>query len=84
TGVGKTELANTLATALFDDPEALLRFDMSEYSQKEDVSRMIGDRKSKSKGALTEGVKRKPYSILLIDEIEKGVQEVHDLLLQVL
>ncbi|VTS39316.1 ATP-dependent chaperone protein [Streptococcus porcinus] len=84
TGVGKTELANTLATVLFDDPEALLRFDMSEYSQKEDVSRMIGDRKSKSKGTLTEGVKRKPYSILLIDEIEKGVQEVHDLLLQVL
>lgn len=84
TGVGKTELAKTLASVLFDDPEALLRFDMSEFSQKEDVSRMIGDRKSKSKGALTEGVKRKPYSILLIDEIEKGVQEVHDLLLQVL
>ncbi|MGT2809109.1 ATP-dependent Clp protease ATP-binding subunit [Streptococcus iniae] len=84
TGVGKTELAKTLAITLFDDPEALLRFDMSEYSQKEDVSRMIGDRKSKSKGTLTEGVKRKPYSILLIDEIEKGVQEVHDLLLQVL
>lgn len=84
TGVGKTELAKALAEGLFDDEAAMIRFDMSEYKQKEDVTKLIGDQKSRTKGLLTEGVKRKPYCVLLIDEIEKANGEVVDLFLQVL
>lgn len=84
TGVGKTELAKALAEALFDDEDAMIRFDMSEYKQKEDVTKLIGDRSTNTKGRLTEGVKHKPYSVLLLDEIEKADGEVLDLFLQVL
>lgn len=82
TGVGKTELSKALAEGLFDDEEALIRFDMSEYSQKGDVTKLIGDRNRRSKGLLTEGVKRKPYSVILLDEIEKAHPDIYDLLLQ--
>lgn len=84
TGVGKTELSKALAEGLFDDEEALIRFDMSEYSQKGDVTKLIGDRNRRSKGLLTEGVKRKPYSVILFDEIEKAHPDIYDLLLQVI
>lgn len=84
TGVGKTELAKAIAEALFDDEEAMIRFDMSEFKKKEDVSKLIGNRETRTKGQLTEGVKRKPYSVLLLDEIEKAHSEVMDLFLQVL
>lgn len=84
TGVGKTELSKAVAEALFDDEDAMLRFDMSEYKQKEDVIKLIGDRATRTKGQLTEGVKQKPYSVLLLDEIEKAHNEVMDLFLQVL
>ena len=84
TGVGKTELSKALAEGLFDDEEALIRFDMSEYSQKGDVTKLIGDRNRRSKGLLTEGVKRKPYSVILLDEIEKAHPDIYDLLLQVI
>lgn len=84
TGVGKTELAKAIAGALFDDEAAMIRFDMSEYKQKEDVTKLIGNRETRTKGQLTEGVKRKPYSVLLLDEVEKAHSEVMDLFLQVL
>lgn len=84
TGVGKTELAKAIAEALFDDEDAMIRFDMSEFKKKEDVSKLIGNRETGTKGQLTEGVKRKPYSVLLLDEIEKAHSEVMDLFLQVL
>ena len=83
-GCGKTELAKALAEGLFDDENAMIRLDMSEYQQKGDAVRLIGDKAAKQKGLLTEAVKRKPYSVLLVDEIEKGHRDVHDLLLQVL
>ncbi|EPU31246.1 ATP-dependent Clp protease ATP-binding protein [Streptococcus agalactiae MRI Z1-214] len=84
TGVGKTELAKAIAEALFDDEESMVRFDMSEYKQKEDVTKLIGNRETRTKGQLTEGVKQKPYCVLLLDEIEKAHSEVMDLFLQVL
>ncbi|MCQ3822116.1 AAA family ATPase [Streptococcus agalactiae] len=84
TGVGKTELAKAIAEALFDDEAAMIRFDMSEYKQKEDVTKLIGSRATRIKGQLTEGVKQKPYCVLLLDEIEKAHSEVMDLFLQVL
>ncbi|MDO4667052.1 MAG: ATP-dependent Clp protease ATP-binding subunit [Streptococcus sp.] len=84
TGVGKTELSKALAESLFDDEDAMLRFDMSEYKQKEDVAKLIGNRATRTKGQLTEGVKQKPYCVLLLDEIEKAHSEVMDLFLQVL
>lgn len=84
TGVGKTELAKAIAEALFDDEDAMIRFDMSEFKKKEDVSKLIGNRETRTKEQLTEGVKRKPYSVLLLDEIEKAHSEVMDLFLQVL
>lgn len=84
TGVGKTELAKAIAEALFDDEDAMIRLDMSEFKKKEDVSKLIGNRETRTKGQLTEGVKRKPYSVLLLDEIEKAHSEVMDLFLQVL
>lgn len=84
TGVGKTELAKAIAEALFDDEGAMIRFDMSEYKQKDDVAKLIGNRATKTKGQLTEGVKQKPYCVLLLDEVEKAHGEVMDLFLQVL
>ena len=80
----KTELSKAVAEALFDDEDAMLRFDMSEYKQKEDVAKLIGNRGTRTKGQLTEGVKQKPYCVLLLDEIEKADGEVLDLFLQVL
>lgn len=83
-GVGKTELALALAEGMFDDEEAIIRFDMSEYKQKGDITKLIGDRQTRTKGQLTEKVKQKPYSVILIDEVEKAHSEVVDLFLQVL
>ena len=83
-GVGKTELALALAEGMFDDEEAIIRFDMSEYKQKGDITKLIGDHQTRTKGQLTEKVKQKPYSVILIDEVEKAHSEVVDLFLQVL
>ncbi|MEO1782008.1 AAA family ATPase [Enterococcus diestrammenae] len=82
TGVGKTELAKALAEVLFDDERAMIRFDMSEYSQPGSSIKLLGTQTEK--GTLTEEVKHHPYSIVLFDELEKADQEVHDLLLQIL
>ncbi|MEK9602095.1 MAG: AAA family ATPase, partial [Pontimonas sp.] len=88
TGVGKTELAKALADYLFDDEKALVRIDMSEYGEKFAVSRMIGAPPGyvgyEQGGQLTEAVRRRPYSVILLDEVEKAHPEVFDLLLQVL
>ena len=82
TGVGKTELAKGLAEVLFDDESAMIRLDMSEYSQEGSSLKLIGTRKTK--GVLTEAVKHKHYSIVLFDELEKADREVHDLFVQIL
>ena len=88
TGVGKTELAKSLAAFLFDDEKAMVRIDMSEYSEKHSVSRLVGAPPGyvgyDEGGQLTEAVRRRPYSIILLDEIEKAHPEVFDILLQVL
>ena len=88
TGVGKTELAKTLAQALFDDEKNLVRIDMSEYMEKFSVSRLIGAPPGyvgyDEGGQLTEAVRRKPYSVILFDEIEKAHPDVFNILLQVL
>lgn len=88
TGVGKTELAKTLAQALFDSEEQIIRIDMSEYMEKHAVSRLIGAPPGyvgyEEGGQLTEAVRRKPYSVILLDEIEKAHPEVFNVLLQVL
>ena len=88
TGVGKTQLAKTLAKFLFDTPEALVRFDMSEYMEKHSVSRLTGAAPGyvgyEEGGQLTEAVRRKPYSIVLFDEIEKAHKDIFNILLQVL
>ncbi|MBL0331748.1 MAG: AAA family ATPase [Chlorobiota bacterium] len=88
TGVGKTELARSLADFLFDDENALIRIDMSEYMEKFSVSRLIGSPPGyvgyEEGGQLTEPVRRKPYSVVLLDEIEKAHPEVFNILLQVL
>jgi ATP-dependent Clp protease ATP-binding subunit ClpC len=88
TGVGKTELAKTLAEFMFNDPEALLRIDMSEYMEGHSVSKMIGSPPGyvghDDHGGLTEQVRRRPYSVILLDEIEKANPEVFNILLQVL
>ncbi|MFZ7104241.1 MAG: ATP-dependent chaperone ClpB [Peptococcaceae bacterium] len=88
TGVGKTELAKTLAQALFDSAENIVRIDMSEYMEKHAVSRLIGAPPGyvgyEEGGQLTEAVRRKPYSVLLLDEIEKAHHDVFNILLQVL
>jgi ATP-dependent Clp protease ATP-binding subunit ClpB len=88
TGVGKTELAKTLATELFDDEAAMVRIDMSEYMEKHTVSRLIGAPPGyvgyEEGGQLTEAVRRKPYSVVLLDEIEKAHPDVFNILLQVL
>ncbi|MBP2215440.1 ATP-dependent chaperone ClpB [Arthrobacter sp. CAN_C5] len=88
TGVGKTELAKALADFLFDDEHAMVRIDMSEYSEKHSVSRLVGAPPGyvgyEEGGQLTEAVRRRPYSVLLLDEVEKAHPEVFDILLQVL
>ncbi|HPE68975.1 MAG TPA: ATP-dependent Clp protease ATP-binding subunit [Thermotogota bacterium] len=88
TGVGKTELAKTLAQFLFGDERALLRFDMSEYMERFAVSRMIGAPPGyvgyEEGGSLTESVRRKPYSVVLMDEIEKADPDVYNILLQIM
>ena len=88
TGVGKTELAKTLAKALFDDEKNMIRIDMSEYMEKFSVSRLIGAPPGyvgfEDGGQLTEAVRRKPYSVVLFDEIEKAHPDVFNILLQVL
>jgi len=88
TGVGKTELARALADFLFDDQNAMIRIDMSEYMEKHSVSRLIGAPPGyvgyDQGGALTEAIRRKPYSVLLFDEIEKAHPDVFNILLQVL
>ncbi|MEY3028993.1 MAG: hypothetical protein RL198_390 [Actinomycetota bacterium] len=88
TGVGKTELAKSLAAFLFDDERAMVRIDMSEYGEKYSVSRLIGAPPGyvgyDEGGQLTEAVRRRPYSVVLFDEIEKANPEVFDVLLQVL
>ena len=88
TGVGKTELARVLASFLFDDPDALIRVDMSEYMEKFSVSRLVGAPPGyvgyEEGGQLTEKVRRKPYSVVLLDEIEKAHPDVFNILLQVL
>ena len=87
-GVGKTELAKALADLLFDDPRAMVRIDMSEYSEKHSVSRLVGAPPGyvgyDEGGQLTEAVRRRPYSVVLLDEVEKAHPEVFDILLQVL
>ncbi len=88
TGVGKTELARSLADLLFDDEHAMIRIDMSEYMEKHSVSRLIGAPPGyvgyEEGGQLTEAVRRRPYSVLLLDEIEKAHPDVFNILLQVL
>jgi ATP-dependent Clp protease ATP-binding subunit ClpB len=88
TGVGKTELAKALADFLFDDDRAMVRIDMSEYSEKHSVARLVGAPPGyvgyEEGGQLTEAVRRRPYSVLLLDEVEKAHPEVFDILLQVL
>jgi ATP-dependent Clp protease ATP-binding subunit ClpC len=84
-GVGKTELARTLADFLFGDEEAMIRIDMSEYMEKHAVSRLVGSPPGYDEGGqLTEAVRRKPYSVLLLDEIEKAHPDVFNILLQIL
>ncbi len=88
TGVGKTESAKTLAKFLFDDAKSLIRFDMSEYMEKHAVSRLVGAAPGyvgyEEGGQLTEAVRRKPYSVILFDEVEKAHPDVFNILLQVL
>ena len=88
TGVGKTELAKSLAEFLFDDEKAMVRIDMSEYGEKHSVSRLLGAPPGyigyEEGGQLTEAVRRRPYSVVLLDEVEKAHPEVFDVLLQVL
>ena len=87
TGVGKTELAKALADFLFDDERAIVRIDMSEYSEKHSVARLVGAPPGyvgyEEGGQLTEAVRRRPYSVVLLDEVEKAHPEVFDILLQV-
>ncbi|SFE61930.1 ATP-dependent Clp protease ATP-binding subunit ClpB [Actinopolyspora alba] len=88
TGVGKTELAKALAEFLFDDERAMVRIDMSEYSEKHSVARLVGAPPGyvgyDQGGQLTETIRRRPYSVVLLDEVEKAHQDVFDVLLQVL
>ena len=88
TGVGKTELARALAEFMFDDDRAIVRLDMSEYQEKHTVSRLVGAPPGyvgyEEGGQLTEAVRRRPYSVILLDEIEKAHPEVFDILLQLL
>ena len=88
TGVGKTELARALAEYLFDDEKAMVRLDMSEYQERHTVSRLVGAPPGyvgyDEGGQLTEAVRRRPYSVVLLDEVEKAHQDVFNVLLQVM
>ena len=88
TGVGKTELARTLAEFLFDDEHAMVRIDMSEYMEKHSVSRLVGAPPGyvgyEEGGQLTEAVRRRPYAVILLDEIEKAHPDVFNVLLQIM
>jgi ATP-dependent Clp protease ATP-binding subunit ClpB len=88
TGVGKTELAKSLAEFLYDDEQAIIRVDMSEYMEKHSVSRLIGAPPGyvgyEEGGYLTEAVRRRPYSVILFDEIEKAHPDIFNVLLQIL
>jgi ATP-dependent Clp protease ATP-binding subunit ClpC len=88
TGVGKTELAKALAEFLFDDENAMVRIDMSEYQERHTVSRLIGAPPGyvgyEESGQLTEAVRRKPYSVVLLDEIEKAHPDIYNILLQIM
>ena len=88
TGVGKTELARTLAEFLFDDERAMVRIDMSEYMEKHSVSRLVGAPPGyvgyEEGGQLTEAVRRRPYAVILLDEIEKAHPDVFNILLQLM
>jgi ATP-dependent Clp protease ATP-binding subunit ClpB len=88
TGVGKTEMARTLAQILFDDEQAMIRIDMSEYMERHTVARLIGAPPGyvgyEEGGQLTEAVRRRPYSVILLDEIEKAHNDVFNVLLQIL
>ena len=88
TGVGKSELAKTLSSFLFNDEDSLIRFDMSEYMEKHSVSRLIGAPPGyvgyEGGGILTEKIKRRPYSVILFDEIEKAHPDIFNILLQIL
>jgi ATP-dependent Clp protease ATP-binding subunit ClpA len=88
TGVGKTELARTLAAHLFDDEDAMVRLDMSEYQEKHTVSRLVGAPPGyvgfEEGGQLTEAVRRRPYRVVLFDEIEKAHSDVYNILLQIM
>ena len=88
TGVGKTELAKALASFLFDDERAMVRIDMSEYSEKHSVARLVGAPPGyvgyEEGGQLTEAVRRRPYTVVLFDEVEKAHPDVFDVLLAVL
>src|SRR6202035_867640 len=88
TGVGKTELARSLADFLFDDAKAMVRIDMSEYQEKHSVARLIGAPPGyvgyDEGGQLTEAVRRRPYAVILLDEVEKAHPDVFNVLLQVL
>ena len=88
TGVGKTELARALAEFMFDDEQAMVRVDMSEYQEKHTVSRLIGAPPGyvgyDEAGQLTEAIRRRPYAVVLFDEVEKAHPEVLNVLLQVL
>jgi ATP-dependent Clp protease ATP-binding subunit ClpB len=88
TGVGKTELCKALAQTMFDDENAMIRIDMSEYMEKHNVSRLIGAPPGyigyEEGGRLTEAVRRRPYSVVLLDEIEKAHRDVFNVLLQIL
>ena len=87
TGVGKTELAKTLAEFLFNDEDAIVRIDMSEYMEKHNVSRLVGAPPGyvgyEEGGQLTEAVRQKPYSVVLFDEIEKAHPDVFNIMLQI-
>jgi ATP-dependent Clp protease ATP-binding subunit ClpC len=87
TGVGKTELAKSLAWSVFGDEDAMVRIDMSEYMEKHAVSRLIGSPPGYvghgEGGQLTEEIRRNPYSVVLLDELEKAHPEVHNMLLQI-
>ena len=88
TGVGKTELSKAIATFLFDDNQSLLRINMSEYMEKNAVSRLIGAPPGyvgyEQGGLLTEAVRRRPYQVILFDEVEKAHSDIYNVLLQVL
>ncbi len=88
TGVGKTELAKALAELLFNNENSMVRIDMSEYQERHTVSRLIGAPPGyvgyEESGQLTEAIRRKPYSVVLLDEIEKAHPDVFNILLQVL